>query len=72
MALRHSERYSGGGLECLSREDRLYHDAKTKKRWPIRCRKCRHKAAVWMTRNQLNLSTFRCSKCNSRDVAKAI
>lgn len=72
MALRYSERFSGGSLEHVPREARLHHDARTKKRWPIRCRSCRHKAAVWMTRNQLALARFRCSKCGSNDVAKRI
>jgi hypothetical protein len=42
-----------------------------KKRWPIRSGR-RHKAAVWMTRNDLMQRTFRCSECGGRDVAKSI
>lgn len=72
MAMRHSARFGGGGLECVSRQDRAWHDARMNKRWPLRCRTCRHKAAVWMTRDQLAAARFRCSKCDSVDVAKSI
>jgi len=70
--MRYSGRFGGGGLECVNHQDRAYHDARTKKRWPIRCRRCRHKAAVWMTKSQLDAARFKCSKCDSSDVAKSI
>ena len=72
MGLRYSARHSGGSLECIPREALIHHRAKVKKRWPIRCRTCRHKAAVWMTENQLLAARFRCSKCGGADVAKRI
>ena len=71
MGLRYSARHGGGSLECVPRDARDHHDARMKKRWPIRSGR-RHKAAVWMTRNDLMQRTFRCSECGGRDVAKSI
>jgi hypothetical protein len=72
VGMRYSGRFGGGGLECIPREARMYHDLRAKKRWPIRCRACRHKSAVWMTKVSFDVATFCCSKCGSKDVAKSI
>ena len=72
MALRHSGRFSSGSLAYMPQADREWHRSKTKKRWPIRCRECRHHGVVKMTEAALMMASFRCSECGSRNIAKRI
>lgn len=52
--------------------DYRWRNRSVRKRWPIKCRACAKKSAVWMTRDDLYRSRFRCSACGGECYCPAV
>ncbi len=37
-----------------------------RKRWPIKCKDCGHRSAVWKTSSELRAAKFKCSECGGK------